>query len=146
MTTIDKLDMSVYNMYAVRARMMEQINNQWRLDQASTIPPQTHVLDILPKLTELDILLGVVPYSTPWAYFQAPDSFRNIRRSPFTFSRIAPTLGEEAKLEEKLYQVPCKTKHEEKEKQVLFDCFNEVSKINSWMGHIIGRIGQFLQA
>jgi hypothetical protein len=76
MTTIDKLDLSVYNMYAIRTRMIEQINQQYRLDLDVTIPPQTQMVDNFPKLTEIDILLGILPLHTPWAFFLPPTKFR----------------------------------------------------------------------
>jgi Family of unknown function (DUF5399) len=148
MATIDKLDLSVYNMYAMRTMMIEQINQQLRLDQASSIPPQIQVMDIFPKLTELDLLLGIVPLHTPWAYFYPPLRFRSKRRSAFGFSRILPSFGDQQDQdldEEKLASVECQTEEEEKEKQAIKGCFSQISKINGWLGHIIGRVGQFLQ-
>src|SRR5215216_4943920 len=100
-TTIDKLDLSVYNLYAIRTRMIEQINQQLRLDQASSIPPQIQVLDAYPKLAELDLLLGNTPLLAPWAYFYPPRLFSSKRRSPFGFSRLLPSLGTDQEQEEK---------------------------------------------
>jgi hypothetical protein len=91
--TIDQFDISIYNLYAIRTRMLEQINQEYRLREAGSIPPQTQLLDTLPKPTELDILLGVAPVVTPWAYFYPPKRYRFIRRSPFAFFRVVPTLG-----------------------------------------------------
>ena len=34
---------------------------------------------------------------------------------------------------------------EEEEKATLQKCFKQVDKLNSWLGFIVGRIGQFLQ-
>lgn len=148
MATIDQLDLSVYNLYAIRTRMVEQINQQLQLDKASSIPPQTMMLDIYPKLTELDLLLGIVPLNTPWAYFYPPKQFRLMRRSPFAFSRVAPSLGspaEQEKGEAILDSVPCETPEEEREKAALKGCFKQLGQINRWLGYIIGRVGQFLQ-
>jgi hypothetical protein len=148
MTTIDKLDISVYNLYAIRTRMIEQINQQMQLDKASSIPPQIQVLDFYPKLTELDLLLGVVPLHTPWAYFYPPKKFRRMRRSPFSFFRVAPSMGslEEQEVSARhLESVECKTAEEEGEKQAIKGCFKQMEQINRWLGHIIGRVGQFLQ-
>jgi hypothetical protein len=148
MATIDKLDLSVYNLYAVRTRMIEQINEQLQLDKAGTIPPQTVVLDMFPKLTELDILLGIVPLFTPWAYFYPPKNFRYQRRSPFSFFRGIPSMGslkEQAEDEQKLADVPCDSPEEEQEKAVIVRCFAQIDKINGWMSFIVGRVGQFLQ-
>ena len=36
------------------------------------------------------------------------------------------------------------TEEEKKEKQILQTCFQQIEKINGWMGFIVGRIGQFL--
>lgn len=147
-TTIDKLDISVYNLYAIRTRMIEQINQQFRLDEATSIPPQTQVINTYVQLSEIDLLLGIIPLNAPWAYFYPPKQFRAKRRSPFTFSRIAPSLlstdegGEEYNT---LFSIPCETPEEEKERNAIASCFKEISKLNNWLGFIIGRIGQFLQ-
>lgn len=148
MATIDKLDLSVYNLYAVRTMMIEQINQQLRLDQANSIPPQIQVMDIFPKMTELDLLLGIVPMHTPWAYFYPPIRFRIRRRSPFGFARILPSLGgqeDQDLAEEKLESVECRSAEESKEKDAIKGCFAQITKINHWLGYIVGRVGQFLQ-
>lgn len=148
MTTIDKLDISVYNLYALRTKMIEQINQQYQLDMASTIPPQTLVMNVVPKLTELDLLLGIVPLHTPWAYFYPPMKYSFVRRSPFAFFRVAPSLGsleEQEEVARTLESVPCSTPEEAKEKEVIRGCFRQIEQINRWLGHIIGRVGQFLQ-
>lgn len=145
--TIDKLDISLYNMYAVRITMIEQINTQLRLGEASTIPPQTQLVDLFPKLTELDILLGVIPVTTPWAFFFPPQRYQRVRRNPFAFFRVAPSFGtleEQAKEEARLEQFPCETEEQEKQKAVLLKCFKQMNKINEMLSYIIGRIGQFI--
>jgi hypothetical protein len=148
MATIDQLDLNVYNLYAIRTKMVEQINQQLQLDKAASIPPQTAVLDIYPKLTELDILLGIVPLHTPWAYFFPPQQFKTIRRSPFAFFRVAPSLGsleEQEKEEAILDSIVCQSPEEQKEKTAIKNCFKQIEQINRWLGYIIGRVGQFLQ-
>jgi hypothetical protein len=148
MATIDNLDLNIYNLYALRTKMIEQTNQQLRLDQAASIPPQTMVLDIWPKLTELDLLLGIVPTGTPWALFYPPKAFRDIRRSPFAFSRIAPSLGDEQEqedLEEEIEEMEVDTDDDKEKKVKILACLKEIKKINSWLGFIIGRVGQFLQ-
>ncbi len=148
MATIDKLDLSVYNLYAIRTKMIEQINQQLHLEEASSIPPQLQIVDIFPKMTELDILLGIVPLHTPWAYFFPPKEFKRRRRSPFAFYRVAPTLGsieEQAEDTEKLNAVECHSPEEEEEKAAIVACFATIEKINGWLSFIIGRVGQFLQ-
>lgn len=148
MATIDKLDLSVYNIYAIRTKMVEQINQQLQLDKASAIPPQVHVVDIFPKLTELDLVMGIVPLNVPWAYFYPPPRLHNLRRSPFTFSRVIPSMGSEEDQEEDialLDSVDTSTSEEASEKDALLRCFAQVKTINKWMGYIVGRIGQFLQ-
>jgi len=148
MATIDKLDISVYNLYAVRTKMIEQINQQLHLEEASSIPPQTLVMANQAKLSEIDLLLGVVPLLTPWAYFFPPKQFRTLRRSPFAFSYVAPTLGTVQEQEESLAElmnIHCKTPEEEKEKGAIVGCFKQIEKLNNWLSFIVGRIGQFLQ-
>ncbi len=148
MATIDNLDLSIYNLYALRTRMIEQTNQQFRLDQAGSIPPQISIMDSFPKPTEIDLLLGVVPMMTPWANFLPPTAFRKKRRSPFGFSRILPSLGdqeEQEKYEQAVASTECHNQDEENEKQTLAACFEQISKINRWLSHIVGRIGQLLQ-
>ncbi len=148
MATIDQLDLSVYNLYAMRTKMLEQINTQFRLSEASTIPPQTLVQDNYPKITELDILLGVVPLMTPWAYFFPPQQFRYLRRSPFAFYRVASSLGsleQQAKDEQTIKETVCNSPEEEQEKAAILGCLGQIDKLNSLLGFIVGRVGQFLQ-
>lgn len=147
-TTIDKMDLDVYYRYAIRTKMIEQINQQLQLDKASSIPPQTQVIDIYPKLTELDLLLGIVPLHTPWAYFYPPKRFRFLRRSPFAFYRVVPSLGslaDQDQFEETLDHVPCSSTEEETEKAAIKGCFKQIDQINEWLSFIVGRVGQFLQ-
>lgn len=148
MATIDKLDMSVYSMYALRITMIEQINNQLRLSEATTIHPQVQSVHLYPTLTEMDLLLGVVPLATPWAFFYPPRHFYNLRRNPFSFYRLAPSFGDLAsqeKDEQQLAQIPTQTPEEEQEKQIIGSCLAQMDKINSMISFIIGRVGQFLQ-
>lgn len=148
MATIDQLDLSVYNLYAIRTRMIEQINEQLQLEKAGAVPPQTYVLDMYPKLSELDILLGIVPLFTPWAYFYPPKNFRIQRRSPFSFFRVVPSIGslqDQAEEEEKLASIECNSPEEEQEKAAIVRCFAQIDKINGWLSFIVGRVGQFLQ-
>jgi hypothetical protein len=148
MATIDNLDLNVYNLYAIRTRMIEQINSQLRLDQASTIPPQIQVMNAYPTLTEIDLLLGITPLNTPWAYFLPPSKFIDKRRSPFGFARIMPSLGDQEDQEEdeeKLENAECETEEEESERKAIKACFSQITNINQWLKHIVGRMGQFLQ-
>lgn len=148
MTTIDDLDIKIYIQYAQRTQAVEQINRQFGLEEAASIPPQLQMVDIYPKLSEMELLLGVVPVLTPWAYFFPPPLYRFQRRSPFGFFRVAPSLGsfeEEEEDERKLDQVECKDEEEKREKQVLKSCFAQIEKINGWLGFIVGQVGRFLQ-
>lgn len=149
MATIDQLDIGVYVLYAKRTQLVEQIQKDYRISESSTIPPQTMIIDLAPKLSELDILLGVVPPYTPFAYFFRPKSFRKRRRSPFTFSRILPTLADDETTEDDILDlidsVEDATEEISKEKKALSNCFNEIKTINGWVKFIVGRMGQFIQ-
>lgn len=148
MTTIDKLDISVYNLYAIRTKMIEQINQQYHLEEAGTIPPQINIVNTNVQLSELELLLGVMPMHTPWAYFFPPKTFGALRRSPFAFHRIAPSMGsfeDQAKDLAIVQATQCNTPEEEKEKAALTACFKQIDKLNNWLGFIVGRVGQFLQ-
>lgn len=147
-TTIDKLDISVHDMYALRIWSYEQTNNQLRLNQATSIPPQTMVNNLVIKQSEMDILLGMIPFNTPWAYFFPPKNYLTRRRSPFSFSRVAPSLkptDEGSDEYNTLFSVACETNEEKQERDTIASCFKEMSKLNGWLGFIVGRIGQFLQ-
>lgn len=152
--TIDKFDIGIYIQYARRTQLMEQVLSQYHLREAASVPAQALIVDLYPKLAELDLLLGVATYSTTWAYFYAPKSYTEQRRSPFAFHRIVPIIGEREKNEgeeergseeEILEAIECKTEEESKEKKVLKACFKQIEEINSLLRYIGGRIGQFLQ-
>lgn len=150
MTTIDKLDIGIYIQYARRTQMIDEMNRQMRLQEADTIPPQLQLLNLYPKPNELDILLGVMTVTTPWAFFFPPKDFSLQRRSPFTFAQVAPSinlLAQEDKEsdEEKLNHAECEDAEEEEEKKVMLKCIQQVKKLNSWMSFVVGRMGQFLQ-
>lgn len=146
--TIDKFELSVHYEYAFRIQMIEQINRQYHFEEAASIPPQLQLVDLYPKPSEMDLLLGVIPVQTPWAFFFPPPLFRFQRRSPFGFFRVAPSLGsfeDQDEDQRKLDEVECETEEEKKEKKVLQTCFKQISKINEWLSFIVGRVGQFLQ-
>ena len=146
--TIDQLDLSVYSNYALRITLIEQINSQLRMTEAASIPPQIQVVDVYPKLTELDLVLGIVPLATPWAYFYPPQRFRDTRRNPFSFFRVGPSFGSLAKQEEDeaaLEAIACSSPQEEAEKATIRSCLKQMGKINDMINYIIGRVGQFLQ-
>lgn len=148
MATIDNLDLGVYFLYARRTQMLEQINKEFHLTEASSIPSHTQVVDLYPKLSELDILLGVARAHAPWALFLPPKKFRNQRRSRFAFSRITPAFGDDDELDEAIETIaktPVKTKKEAGERQALISVMKQIEQINDWLGDIIGRMGQFLQ-
>lgn len=148
METIDNLNISVYNNYALRITLIEQINSQLRMTEASSIPPQLSIVDIYPRMTELDLVLGIVPMATPWAYFYPPSRFRDTRRNPFAFFRVGPSFGsyeEQEKDERKLDEIECDSEEDEKEKKIVKGCLKQMKKINEMIGYIIGRVGQFLQ-
>lgn len=148
MATIDNLDVNVNYLYAIRTRMIEDINAEMGVNRDSTIPPQTAVVNLTPRLTDIDILLGIVPLFTPWAYFMPPKNFRLQRRSAFAFSRVAPSFGslqQQAEDEAKLAAIECGSTEEEVEKAAIGSCLKQIDKINGWIGFIIGRVGQFLQ-
>ncbi len=149
MATINNLDISVYVQYAVRTEFVESIRKEFRLDQADSIPGQITVVDFHQKPSEIDLLLGVASVTTPWAIFLPPKLFQGRRRSPFTVARVAPTLGsqqDQDEREERIGSTVCDSAEEEREKSVLLACFEMITKINDWLGHITSRVLQFLQA
>ncbi len=148
MADLRDLDISIHNQYARRINLIETIEKEYHVKEASTIPAQIRVIDFYPKPTEMDILLGMGNVRNPWAFFFPPPKFRFQRRSPFGFFRVAPSLGsfsEEEETEKELDEIECETDEEKKEKAILKNCFGQIKKINSWLGFIVGRVGQFLQ-
>lgn len=155
--TIDNFDVGIYIQYARRTQLLEQVMQQYHMKEAGSVPAQALIVNLYPKLAELDLLLGVATMGASWAYFYAPKSYSDQRRSPFAFHRIIPLLeerepkkdGEEQEEKEKgenlLEQVTCTTAEEESEKKVLRSCFKQIEEINSLLRYIGGRIGQFLQ-
>jgi len=148
MPTIDNLDFASSVSYATRITLIEQINAQLRMQEASSIPAQLQKVDNYPRLTEFDLLLGVAHRSVPWAYFYPPPAFRDLRRNPFAFFRVGPSFGSlenQEKDEALLEQISCKTPQDEAEKTIIRSCLKQMSSINSMINYIIGRVGQFLQ-
>lgn len=146
--TIDKFDLAIYIQYARRTELIEQVRQQYHLQEAATIPAQALIIDLYPKLTELDLLMGVVTVHAPWAYFFPPKKFPSQRRSPFAFHRVVPIFGtadEQKDEEEKLEQIQCQTPEEEKEKGAIKGCMKQIRDLNDLLRFIGGRIGQFLQ-
>src|SRR5882672_1099137 len=95
--TIDKFDIGIYIQYARRTQLIEQVLSQYHMRDATSVPAQALIVDLYPKLAELDLLLGVATMSSPWAYFYAPKSYSTQRRSPFAFHRVIPIIGERKK-------------------------------------------------
>lgn len=146
--TIDKLDIGIYIQYARRTELIEQVRQQYHMPEAQGVPAQALIVDIYPKLSELDLLMGVATVHAPWAYFFPPKRYSYQRRSPFVFHRIIPILGSDEEQEEeekKLAQIECSSEEESKEKSILQACFAQIGQINELMRYIGGRIGQFLQ-
>jgi hypothetical protein len=125
--------------------------------EAGSVPAQALIVNLYPKLAELDLLLGIATMGASWAYFYAPRSYSTQRRSPFAFHRVIPRIEEREaeegdkeeqehrKGEEILEEVKCSTPEEESEKNILRRCFKQIDEINSLLRYIGGRIGQFLQ-
>ncbi len=151
--TIDKFDIGIYIQYARRTQLIEQVMSQYHMRDATGVPAQALIVNLYPKLAELDLLLGIATLSSPWAYFYAPRSYSSQRRSPFSFHRIIPFMGEreqgqdeeQKKDEEIIEEMECRTPEEEHERTVLKACFHQIEEINSLLRYIGGRIGQFLQ-
>jgi uncharacterized protein DUF5399 len=150
--TIDKFDIGIYIQYARRTQLIEQVMSQYHMRDATGVPAQALIVNLYPKLRELDILLGIATLSSQWAYFYAPRSYAAQRRSPFSFHRIIPFMGERDKGEEEqkrdediIEEMECRTPEDERERKVLKACFRQIEEINSLLRYIGGRIGQFLQ-
>ncbi len=148
MATIDMLDLRVYIQYAKRTELIESINREFRISEAGSIPAQTKVVNMYPKISDIDLLLGFARCHAPWAFFWPPKKFFRQRRPSFTNYRVVPSLGTLEKHvidQDKVSKCPCSLPHELAEQSALMDCFGMMDKINGWLGHIVGRIAQFLQ-
>ncbi len=147
-TTIDQFDIGIYIQYARRTELVEQVRQQLHMREATGVPAEALIVDLYPKLTELDLLFGVAALHAPWAFFYPPRRYSLQRRSPFTFHRILPTLGSELESEgelEMLEKVECTTAEEVQEKGAIKACLAKIKDLNELLRYIGGRIGQFLQ-
>lgn len=148
MATIDKLDIAVHMQYARRMEFVEAVQGQYHLEEARTIPAQTLVVDIYPRLSEMDLLLGVSRTYAPWAYFYPPKGFFKQRRHSFARHRMAPALGSLDKAEadgDLVASIETNTPEEEEEKNLLQAALKQIDEINDLIGFVLGRMGQFLQ-
>jgi hypothetical protein len=146
--TIDKFDLGINIQYARRTELIEQVRQQYQMPEAAGVPAQALIVDLYPKLTELDLLLGVATLHAPWAYFYPPKKFRTQRRSPFAFHRVIPIFGSDEEQEAKmgvLDEEESRSPEEAQEKEKIKACFQEIGKINDLLRYIGGRVGQFLQ-
>jgi len=144
MATIDKLDIGVYIQYARRTQFVEEVNRQYHLDEATAVQHPLATVET-PKLSELEMLLGVAGAHAWWGYF-FPPKFKRSGRSPFSKSKIAQSIGsEEDEDEEILDAIQTHSPEEEAEKKALKKCLKQLRTINEWLGYIIGRVGQLLQ-
>lgn len=168
MTTIDNIDIQYYFQYARRVQTVEETTRTFQLDQARSIPPQTQIVDLHPKLHEIESLFGFRRSTQPWARFVHPENFTEQRRSTFAFDRICPSLGSQE--QQKTYFERLKTfslrdqdseegeKEGErdpqkkkgliklkKEKQILLRCFDQIDQINKMINFVVSRVGQFLR-
>ena len=146
--TLDKFDIGIYIQYARRTELIEAVRQQFHMPEAAGVSAQALIVDLYPKLSELDLLMGVTAVATPWAYFYPPRRYSAQRRSPFAFHRIITLFGSEEnemKLEGAVDQVPCSSDEDEQEKKTIKNVFGQIRKINELIRYIGGRIGQFLQ-
>jgi hypothetical protein len=149
--TIDKLDIGVYIQYARSIQLVEETKEEFQLDKASAIPPQTQLVDFAPKFAEVDLLLGYIPSKeNQWAFFFPPRKFKDQRRSPFSrdkkkgFSILGDEKDEQI-LIELLDGVDCKTAEEEVEREILKTAVKRRKHINDMIDDVMNHIGMFVQ-
>jgi hypothetical protein len=148
MTTIDQLDQSIHDLYAIRTQLVAETKKQFHLEEAPSVAAATYIQNISIQPSHLDLLLGYIPSATPWAYFSPPKRFNEMRKTPFTFGRIAPSLediDEESELFSRVEGQECDDQEEEKKKESILETFKMIHQLRSWAGEIIGKMGQFLQ-
>lgn len=172
MITIDSLDVSHYFQYARRVHSVEQTYRAYRLEHANAIPAHTVIVNVHPLNEEMDSLFGFRRSTQPWACFTAPRNFNEQRRSTFAFDRICPSIGT---LEQQLDKLEKMRRHvneaknnsdqqseeedhqdddqkkqklsfgQKVEKQLIYNCLEEIEKLNKLINFIIARVGQYLQ-
>lgn len=146
--TINDLGFQVHIRYAEMTEFVEGVKKEFGLDKAQAIPPHVQIVDTYARPNELQLLLGVAAVTTPWAVFVRPLPKRTRRRPSFTVARVAPSLGtlaEQIELENMVENTDTSSPDELREKTILLLCFGQINKLNEWLSHIIGRVGQFLQ-
>jgi hypothetical protein len=148
MATIDRLDIAVNYQYARRIEFVETIWKELHLERSTAVSDDALVVDLLPKRSEVELLLGVIETRAPWAYFYAPPSFQTQRQSTFAFFRIAPTMGslaQQAADAAKVATTQVHSREEVEEQSALAQFFSSVNDINQMIGFVTGRIGEFLK-
>ncbi|MBT3394168.1 MAG: DUF5399 family protein [Waddliaceae bacterium] len=157
MENIYKLPFQVHIEYAQRTRLIESVNEQYRISEAGSIPSQMSVVNTFPRTLELDMLFGMMTSNAPWAMFMPPRKFYSQRRPSFISYRAAPSLGTLEKqaadylklknlssLSDEEGEEGEGREEEEEEKSALCSCFEQLDEINSWKGHILGRVAELL--
>jgi len=146
--TIDKLNIGVYVQYARRMQFMESVNKQYRIAEAYNIPAQTQIINISPRTSEIEMLMGRSYGGNVWAIFSPPRNYFIQHRPIVSKFRIVPSIGSLQKQDAdqaKVAAYSCATRQEEREQQAIGSVFEVVNNICGWIGHIVGRVGQFLQ-
>lgn len=150
--TIDKLDIGVYIQYARSLELVEQVKEQFQLDKASSIPPQTQLVEFAPKIAEIELLMGILSSrENPWAFFFPPMRFREHRRTPFSRhqKRVKNAQGQDMSEDDYLLEliegVECKTEKESEEKELIKDAVKKRQSIEAMIEDIISHMGMFVQ-
>lgn len=148
MATIDSLGPDAYMRYAYTTDALEIRRRELKTEYEPTIRMDVEVLSFYPRIDNIDILLGLPRTRPSGAVYQSPDTFNLQRKSPFTFSRLAPWVfdygdSEEA-LKELIQDIPCYNKEEEAERDSLLKLLGTLNEINSQLGYVANHVAQFL--
>lgn len=148
--TIDQIKIGAYLDYAEQKTLADEVSKQYPPGQLSSLSGQVRIDSVTPQPTELDLLLGKVGVTTPWALFLAPDILYGKKqryRVPFGVSSLLPSLGSSeycADIQQKVLAHPCGTQEEERERHSLDNFFGMLQKLNTWLNDVFNRIHQFM--
>lgn len=148
MATIDNLDLDVYRSYAARMTLLAEFNQQLRVKEADRVTSDVTIVAHSPIYTELELTMGLTSRPKPYATFTLPDSFSEARRDSFTTYCVCPSIGnleDQNRCKELIDGTVCQSSQDQAEQATLSNLMGEMGKINGWLSHILGRIGQFRQ-
>jgi hypothetical protein len=111
--TVSNLPVDVSIRWAEDQKFLEETRPM--IMDAGTVPSHTQKDVLFPfAFSEIDVLLGIRRVHPTWAHFLPPSGYHEQRRRLFT-SQVAPTIGSEEELDNKIQRIGAAGEKEEDE-------------------------------